>query len=91
MSQVVVTIKVMPENPEVNLDDLEKKVLEKIGKFAGEGETKVSKEPIGFGLSSLNVIFVMDEEKGDTKPLEDDISGMEEVASAEIIDVRKAL
>ena len=27
MSQVVVTIKVMPENPEVNLDDLEKKVL----------------------------------------------------------------
>tara|TARA_Y100000310_G_C20624634_1_gene785159 strand:- start:570 stop:848 length:279 start_codon:yes stop_codon:yes gene_type:complete len=91
MAQVVVTIKIMPESPDVNLEDLKGKVEEKIKGFAGEGEMKFEEDPIGFGLSALKVLFAMDEEKGDTEKLEEDIKTIEGIVSAEVIDMRRAL
>jgi translation elongation factor aEF-1 beta len=52
---------------------------------------KVSVEPVAFGLKSLNIIFVMDESLGSPDPLAESISEFEDVASAEITDVRRAL
>lgn len=91
MANAVVTIKVMPDSPEVNLEELEAKVNEKITAFAGEGDTKVSIEPVAFGLKSINIIFVMDESKGSTEPLEKEIESIEGVNSIEVTDVRRAV
>ena len=57
MAKVVVTIKIMPESPDVSLNDLEKEALKVIKGFAGDTETKVEKEPIGFGLVSLKILL----------------------------------
>jgi len=91
MATVVVTLKIMPESPEVDLDKLSEDVIVKIKEFAGECETKVEKEAIGFGLSALKVLFTMDEAKGDITPLEEKIKVIEGINSVEVADVRRAI
>ncbi len=91
MAQVVATLKIMPESPEVSLAEIEKEAKKKIIEFAGEGDTKVEEEPIAFGLKSLNIIFIMDESKGSTEPLEDEVNNIKGVRSAEVTDVRRAV
>jgi elongation factor 1-beta len=91
MAQIIITIKIMPESPEVKMDDLKVEVEKKVKAFAGEGDLKFEENPIGFGLSSLNVLFVMDEEGGSTEKLEDDLRSLEEISSAEVVDMRRAL
>jgi elongation factor 1-beta len=91
MAKVVVTLKIMPASPEVNLEELENKINEKIDSFAGECEKKTTIEPIAFGLKALNILFVMDEAKGSTDFLETQISEFEEINSVEVTDVRRAI
>lgn len=91
MATVIITLKIMPSSPEVNLDQIQEKALEKIKEFAGDTETKIDQEPIAFGLKALKIIFVMDEAKGSTEPLEDNIKDIEGVQNVEVIDVRRAV
>ena len=91
MAQVVVTLNIMPENPETDLAEIQVQALKKIEAFAGKGDTKVEQKPVAFGLESLQIIFIMDEKKGSTEPLEKDISGINGVNSVEVTDVRRAI
>jgi len=91
MANAVVTVKIMPTSPEVDLGKLEEKALEKIIKFNDNKDTKVSVEPVAFGLKALNIIFVMDEAKGSPDPVAEEIAEFEDVNSAEITDVRRAI
>ena len=91
MTQVVITIKIMPISPETNLDTLEIKVLDKIKIFTGETQTKKLIEPIAFGLKALNITFVAEESKGSPDKMVEEINSFDEVNSAEISDVRRAI
>lgn len=81
----------MPVSPEIDLSAIEEKAKEKIVEFAGEGDMKTEQEPLAFGLNSLKIMFVMDEAKGGTDKLEEDISSIEGVNSVETVDVRRAI
>lgn len=90
MAQVVITLKIMPDSPQVNLEEIKSNVKPLIAEFGGE----VGKEeivPVAFGLKSLNLFFVMDESLGSTESLEDKIKEVEGVQSVEVIDVRRAI
>ena len=91
MAKVVVTIKIMPESPSVNLEAVQKTALSKIEKFAGKTEHKIEIEPIAFGLKALKIIFVMDESQGSTEPIENSVSEIKGVMSVEVTDVRRAI
>ena len=91
MADVIITLKIMPESPDVDLSAVETKSKEFITAFAGEGDCKVEIEPIAFGLKALKILFVMDEAKGTTDSLEKQISDLEDVASVEVTDVRRAI
>lgn len=91
MAQVVVTLRIMPQNTEVNLEELESKAKEKIVNFCDSKEFKTSVQPIAFGLKALDIIFVMDESKGSTEALEQKISRIDGVESVEVTDVRRAI
>ena len=91
MAKVVITMRVMPTSPEVDLNRLLEKVKTEITKFSGEEQFKVEEKPVAFGLKALEIIFVMDESKGDTEPLEKKIGEIEEVNSVEVTDVRRAV
>ena len=91
MTNVIATLKIMPTSPEVDLAKLTEEVKKHILEFAGEGETKVTEEPVAFGLKSVNIIFIMDESLGSPDALEETIKGVEGVQSVEVIDVRRAI
>ena len=95
MASVIVTLKIMPKSPEVNLDKLYVEVEKKVRGFVDakhkDGEVRKEIEPIGFGLKSLKVLFVMDENVGGTDKLENDIKTLKDTESVEAIDVRRAI
>ena len=91
MAQVIITLKIMPETPDVDLGKVHEEALKMIVGFAGEGETKKEIEPIAFGLSALKITFVSEEAKGGTEDLEKEIEEIEGVNSVECTDVRRAL
>ena len=90
MTQVIITMKIMPSSPEVNLQDLAdsaSKIIEKHEGFPG----KVDFIPVAFGLQSVNIIFTRDEIKGSMDDMEEELADLETVSSAEIVDVRRAV
>ena len=90
MAEVIVTLKIMPESPEINLEEMKETISKTIAEFNGEvGKTEV--EPIAFGLMALNVIFIIDEAHGSTDDLEEAVQKLEGVQSAEVTDVRRAI
>jgi len=91
MADVVITMKIMPNSPEIDLKKVETKALEKIIKFAEMSNYKIELEPVAFGLKALNILFVMDEAKGATDSLEEDVNSIEGVNSVGITDVRRAI
>ena len=91
MAQVVITLKIMPSSPQIDLGKIEQKAKAKIVNFSQNYEMKSEQEPIAFGLKALKITFVMDENKGSTDALEEDIKGIEGVNSVETVDVRRAI
>lgn len=91
MAKVVVTIKIMPESPDVDLEALEKSALEKVAHFTGNMDTKTEIEPVAFGLKAVKITFVMDEAQGGPEPVEKDVCTLDGVMSCETVDVRRAI
>jgi len=84
---LVGVIKVMPTDPEINLDELEaalKKTLEE--KFGGKyGLSKIDREPIAFGLVALKVyVLGKDAEGYSFDEVADAFREVESVESAEV-------
>lgn len=84
------TLKIMPEGPKTNLAEIEKKASKLIAEFGGK-VGKAEQVPVAFGLKSLNLIFIMDEDIGSTESLENDIKEIKGVVSVDAIDVRRAV
>ena len=91
MAQAIVTLKIMPTSPDIDLDEVEANVKKVIIKHVGEGEMRSSQEPLAFGLKSLNIIFVMDEQDNKLDPIEEEAAQVEGVNSVEVTDVRRAI
>ncbi len=91
MARVVVSLKIMPQNPSIDLSMIEVEAKKEIVDFCSSDEFKTVVEPIAFGLKALNILFVMDESKGSTEALEQKISHLNGVESVEVTDVRRAV
>jgi len=91
MADVIITLKIMPESPDVDLKKVQELALKKVIDFAEMENYKVEEEPMAFGLKALKILFVMDEAKGSPDPLEADINTIKGVNSVETTDVRRAL
>lgn len=89
MALTLIKIRIMPSSPDTDLDELEKKVV-KIIKKSGSENVKIEREPIAFGLTSLIILFGIDEEKP-SDPILEEINKIPNVSSAEIIDFRRAI
>tara|TARA_Y100000310_G_C20500388_1_gene723682 strand:- start:412 stop:687 length:276 start_codon:yes stop_codon:yes gene_type:complete len=90
MAEVIITLKVMPDSPERDLNDLKEHITAQVKDFGGD-VGKTEEEPIAFGLKALLIIFVMDEAKGSTEELEKQIAGLDGVQSVDVTDVRRAI
>ena len=79
--------KLMPVSPNIDLKIVEKKAKKIVEKFGGTNK-EYSIEPIAFGLKALIVFFFYPEDKN-TEELIDKFQKIENVSSAELIDMRK--
>ena len=87
---VILTFKVMPSSPDVNLDELTTFVHKSITDFGGNLiETTI--EPVAFGLKAIMIRFSLDENRGSTDALEESIADNEDVASVETVAVSRAM
>ena len=90
MADVIITLKIMPESPETDLKKITETASEIIKSYEGE-VGRVEERPLAFGLKELILIFVMDEKKGSTENLENEVAKIESVQSVEVTDVRRAI
>ena len=90
MARVYVTIKIMPEDVEQDLDKISVEAKNLIGKAEGS-VMEVKLEPVAFGVNSVNVTFTVDEAKGSTDVLEEAIAKIKGVMSVNVTDVRRAI
>lgn len=93
MAREIVTLEVMPESPDVDLEALSATVLKLVTDFVKEDEveTRITQKPVAFGLQMLDVKFVRDEGAGDQEALAASIAALEEVRSCEITQLQRAL
>ena len=91
MGTAVATLRIMPENPDIDLKKIEEQAMKLITAFSDERQKKVDIQPVAFGLKSLSITFLIDEKKGDTEPVEKQISEIEGVQSVECTDIRRII
>ena len=82
MGSVAVIVRVMPESPDVNLEQLKKALKQTL-----PGIQEIREEPIGFGLKALKLVAVVNDSGGETDAVEKSLSGVPGVERAEIIEV----
>jgi elongation factor 1-beta len=87
MAEVMVTVKIMPESPEVDMDSLSSR----IGEIDGARLNNIEKEPIAFGLVALLAAYVVEDSEGTADNLENAIRDMDDVQSAEVVEVTRLL
>jgi elongation factor 1-beta len=89
MAKVVITMKILPDSPERNLDEIRKAAEEKI---KGEGGSlyKEAIEPIAFGISAAVITFIMDEDKGSEAVLEA-VKSIEGTGDVQITDMTRMM
>ncbi len=90
MADVVITFKIMPEGLEVDLNKMVNSIKKVIKNFGGD-VGRVEEEPIAFGLKALRVIFIIDENKGSTDELEEEVKKLKGIKSVNVVDVRRAI
>lgn len=85
MAEVAVTLRLMPESAEVDLEKLEAMIRERIKVHS------VSREPIAFGLEALRVVAVVEDAAGGTEPLERELSGLPGVGNVQVTGLTRLL
>lgn len=89
MGDVVATIKLMPESPDVDLEKMKEEIIASIPE--GTEFHKIEEEPIAFGLVALNVMVVVGDAEGGTEPAEENFRKIEGVNTVEVTDVRRLM
>lgn len=90
MGTALITIKLMPSSPEVDLEELKKNAQETLEGKEGVKNIRFEEEDVAFGLKAVKVSFDIPEDQG-LDPIEEALSSLESVNSAQVVDMRRAL
>lgn len=92
MAKNVVTVQIMPCGVESDLQKIQADCEKLIETYGSVGQKKIDIIPIAFGLKSIQIIFMVDEKIAqNTEKLEEDLSRVDDVNQARVIDVRRPL
>ena len=88
MGTMLIKIKIMPVSPETDLEKIKNKAYIRIQENNGKNII-FNEEPIAFGLNAVIASFDFPEQES-LELLEEELRKIEEVNSAEVIDMRRA-
>ena len=89
MSIIAVKIKIMPDSPETDLEEIKGKVLGILG-ANGVQNPNFEIQPIAFGLKALIMMFGWPEDK-ELDDLEEELKKILNVSSVQVMDIRRAI
>ena len=91
MARAIITFKMMPESPEVDLAPIKAAAL-KIAKENGAiGEMQAKEEPIAFGLKAIIIMAMYDVEGSDFEAIAAKMGEIEKVQTSEVAKMDLAL
>jgi len=85
MGKVAAVLKVMPQDPEVDLDALQERLEESLPE--GAKINNVDRDDVAFGLIALLPTVVVPDDAGGTDAVEEAFSGVEGVESVSVEEV----
>ncbi len=85
MGDVAAAIKVMPNSPEIDLDDLQDSLEAALPE--GAEITGVNTDDVAFGLTALIPTVIVPDEEGGTEAVEEAFAELDEVESVSVEDV----
>jgi translation elongation factor aEF-1 beta len=88
MVTALITIKIMPESVEANLEKIKESAKEIVESNKGKN-TRFEEEPIAFGLKAVLTYFDIDEDD-ELEPIEQKLRKIENVQSVSVTDMRRA-
>ena len=88
MGTALITLKIMPISPEVNLEEIKEKTKAIIENKQGKN-IRFEEEPIAFGLKAVKALFDIDESI-ELETIEQEIEKLEKVNSVQVADMRRA-
>ena len=89
MGEVLTTMKIMPDSPEIDLEAIKETI--KTSMPEGAEINEISEEPIAFGLVAIILSFITDDGEGGSEPVEEMVSAIDGVASIEITGVGRLM
>lgn len=87
MSKVIAKLVVMPESPDVDLDELEETITEELPEGAGIEDDDT--EDVAFGLQSLILLVSLPDAEGGTEEAEEVIGDLDDVESVRVESVTR--
>ena len=91
MAKAIITFKLMPESPDVDLKKIRDKALIIAKKNGSIGEMQSKEEPIAFGLNAVLILAMYQVEGTDFEKIAEDMQEIEQVQSAEVAKMDLAL
>ena len=91
MARAIITFKIMPESPDVNLEPIKEKAQAIAKEHGALGQMLVKEEPIAFGLIAVLVLAMYNVEDSDFDAIANLMSEIPEVQSAEVAKMDLAL
>ena len=89
MGEVLTTMKIMPDSPDIDLDAIKSTIENSMPESAKLHD--MAEEPIAFGLVAIILQFITDDSEGGSEPVEDMVQSIEGVASIEITGVGRLM
>ncbi|HML04884.1 MAG TPA: elongation factor 1-beta [Methanobacterium sp.] len=89
MGEVLATIKIMPESPEVDLEQMKTDIQAAIPE--GTEFHKIEEEPIAFGLVALMVMVIVDDAEGGTEQTEENLAKIQGVSNVTVTDIGRLM
>ena len=89
MGDVLTTMKIMPDSPDVDLDAIKATIESSMPEGAKLHD--MAEEPIAFGLVAIILQFITDDGEGGSESVEEMVQAIEGVASIEITGVGRLM
>lgn len=88
MGRVIASFKIFPEDVEVNLEELKRRIKENLPPEASIH--KFEEEPVAFGLKAIITHIILPEDvSGEIDKIENILSGIEKVSQVQFLMVRR--
>ena len=84
MAKVLLTIRVMPEDVNTDLESIKNEILSKIG-------AQIKEVPIAFGIVSLYVSTIIEDKEGEIERVEKLLKEIKGVGEIEVLEITRTL